>query len=109
MTEPININLKRCKTCGEHKEKNTDNWYMMGAGRKYFSAECKQCSNSRRSRAYVPAGRKRTKFEMHPDLKERAQEMLNSAYGVKDVANELDVSVLTVKKAITMGLLTVPE
>lgn len=109
MTEHTEIAQKRCKTCETLKDKNTNNFYMMGAGRKYFSSECKQCSNSRRASKYVAAGRHRTKFEINTDLKARAQELLNSNISAKDVAKSLKVSILTVNKAIAMNILTVPE
>lgn len=109
MTEHTEIAQKRCKTCETLKDKNTDNFYMMGAGKRYFSAECKQCGNKRRANAYVPLGRHRTKFEINTDLKTRAQELLNSNISAKDVAKSLKVSILTVNKAIAMNILTVPE
>lgn len=109
MTEHTEIAQKRCKTCETLKDKNTNNFYMMGAGRKYFSSECKQCSNSRRASKYVAAGRHRTKFEINTDLKARAQELLNNDHSPRQVASELNVSVLTVNKAIRMGILTTAE
>lgn len=109
MTEEVEVAQKQCKTCGVSKAKTTENFYMMGAGRRYFSAECKTCCSSRRARAYAPVGRKRTKFEIHAELKEQAQALLNEGDNAKEVARKLDVSVLTVNKALRMGILTAQE
>lgn len=107
-TEEEKLATKVCPDCKEEKELSNVNFYLAGRGRRYFATKCKECSNRNQAARYQAIGRKRSKFELNPELRQKAQSLLNDHKNLFNVAEACEVSTTTVAKAIALGVLTLP-
>jgi len=105
----IEVAHKVCPDCKQSLELSSDNFYKMGAGRRYFSTRCKACENARRATKYVKKTHHLTKLETHPEMKDRIQEGLSNGLSISHMARVEGIAPLTITKAIKAGILTRSE
>lgn len=103
-----NTNSKFCRKCGERKALHE--FYRVGKNSKYLSSRCKRCHNYELLEKYAAEekiGRRRTKFELNPELVEQVQQCIDTGMKLSVIAKTQHlVSYDTLKKALASGVLT---